>query len=69
MRNTDLSTMMTTAEAAIELGITQRRVVQLISTGVVTGHIVVGKTFLIPRDQVEQAKQRNTKSGPPKQQS
>lgn len=56
--------MMTTAEAAQELGVTQRRVVQLITTGVVSGCIVVGKTFLIPREQVEQARQRNTKSGP-----
>ena len=58
MRNVDLSTMMTTAEAAQELGVTQRRVVQLIATGLVSGCIEVGGSYLIPREQVEAAKAR-----------
>ena len=55
--------MMTTAEAALELGVTQRRIQQLISTGVVSGCVEVGKTYLIPREQIEAAKARPKRRG------
>ncbi len=69
MGQNDISNYITTADAAKELGISQRHVRRLVTAGLVTGYIVVGKTFLIPRDQLEQIRQRNTKSGPPKREA
>ncbi len=54
----DISSYVTTADAAKELNISQRHVRRLIATGVVSGCVEVGKTYLIPRDQIEAAKAR-----------
>lgn len=68
MGQNDVSNYLTTADAAKELGVSQRHVRRLVSTGVVSGCIEVGGSYLIPRDQVEAAKARpNQHSRQPKQ--
>lgn len=55
--------LLTTAEAAAELGVTAARVRQLVLSGEIKGERI-GRDVLIPRESVEAAKQRKTKPGP-----
>lgn len=59
----DISSYVTTADAAKELNISQRHMRRLITTGVVSGCVEVGKTYLIPREQIEAAKARPKRRG------
>lgn len=59
----DMEIMLTTSEAAQELGISQRHVARLINTGILSG-VKRAKTWFVTREALEQAKRRDTKSGP-----
>ena len=58
---------MTPAQAAAELGISERAVQYRLKTGLLRGENYGGRFWLIPRDEVERAKVvGRLKPGPPK---
>lgn len=53
------------AEAAAELGITRARVNQLIDNGVLIAQ-KIGRSYIITRNELEKARQRNQNPGRPR---
>ncbi len=58
----NIDALLTTAQAAAELGVTRIRVLQLIGAGKIKT-IRIGRLHLITRAEVERAKKRRTRPG------
>lgn len=56
--------LMSVAEAATELGVTRARVNQLIDSGAIIAQ-KIGRSYVIRRDELEKARQRNQNPGRP----
>ena len=56
--------LMSVAEAATELGVTRARVNQLIDSGAIIAQ-KIGRSYVIRRDELEKARQRNQSPGRP----
>lgn len=57
--------LMSVAEAATELGVTRARVNQLIDSGAMIAQ-KIGRSYVISRDELEKARQRNQNPGRPR---